>query len=394
MKILMLLENDFPPDTRVEKEAISLLEGGHEVAIASICFTDKPFVSGYRDISIYKKRISRFVYKSSAVALQFPFYFNFWIRYIREVRKDFPFDVIHIHDLPLAAVGSRMKKKMGVKMVLDLHENYPALVAASPYSTHLPGKILISVKRWRKYEKAQLHFADQVVAVVEEMADRVTALGAPAEKVNIVPNLPSLEELHFVKEKGDENYMTLFYSGGINYHRGLQVILRALPGLVRKRDNIRLWIVGNGSYLGQLKDLARDLGVSDYIVFWGWKPHPEMFALLAKSDLALIPHLRSEQTDNSSPNKLFDYMYYEKPILASDCRSVSRILHEANCGRTYRDSDPDHFTEVCNAIIDHPDRKKMGEEGRKAVLEKYNWSRSAKALLALYKKLYGDFQLN
>lgn len=385
----MVLENDFPPDVRVEKEAISLIGEGHEVAIASISLTEKPFLSVHKEISVYKKKISKFIYKSSAVALQFPFYFNFWYNYLSEVRNAFYFDVIHVHDLPLAAVGYKVKKKWGTKLVLDLHENYPALVEASPYSKKFPGKLLISLERWRTYETEQLHHADQIITVVDEMADRIRNLGVQDEKISIVPNLPALEKLQDVHEDVEKEYLTLFYSGGINYHRGLQVIIKALPGLVEKRQNIRLWVVGEGSYRNNLKDLAEKLDVSNYIVFWGWKPHDEMFSLLARADIALIPHLRSEQTDNSSPNKLFDYMYYQKPILASDCRSVVRILNETGCGIAYKDTSSSAFTDACNRLIDNPDRKMMGEAGRKAVTQKYNWSYSERALQAIYRTISG-----
>jgi len=58
------------------------------------------------------------------------------------------------------------------------------------------------------------------------------------------------------------------------------------------------------------------------------------------ADVAIIPHLKSEQTDNSSPNKLYEYMYLMKPIVASNCNSVKRIVEEGQSGIIYQHESP------------------------------------------------------
>jgi hypothetical protein len=79
MKILMILENEFPPDERVEKEIAVLQNSGFELAIAAYTFKNKPNIEKYNGYTIYRKKIPLLIYKSSAAGLIQPFYF-----YIRQ----------------------------------------------------------------------------------------------------------------------------------------------------------------------------------------------------------------------------------------------------------------------------------------------------------------------
>ena len=387
MKILMLLENDFPPDVRVEKEALSLRSAGHEIAISSISNRKNPINSVYKEIHLFKKYISFFLKKSGAVALRFPFYFRYWKRFVNEVYKEFEFDLIHVHDLPLSSVGYWAKQKYKSGLVIDLHENYPALVEASPYSQTITGKILISIRQWRRYEYKMLKHADRIITVVEEMAKRIISLGIQEEKIYVVQNLPALDEKESVSKGKDEKKLVLFYSGGITLHRGLQDVIRALPLLYKKNPDLVLWVVGSGSYEQALKQMAEKLGVIHLVKFFGWLPFDKMTELQSMSDIALIPHLRSEQSDNSSPNKLFEYMLNGKAVLASDCLSVKRIIDETNSGKTYRSGDIESLSEQFEVLTDLQTRKKLAENGYRAVVERYNWQLSERSLLSLYQSM-------
>jgi len=386
MKVLMVLGSDFPPDVRVEKEAVSLRHDGHEVVIACISNIKPDSTEFYfKEIRIFKKHVSWFIYKSSAVALQFPFYFHFWRKYIKLIRKQFDFDVIHIHDLPLASVGLYFKRKYASKLVVDLHENYPALIEVSPFSNNFPGNLLISIKKWRRYEKNILPSADLIITVIDEMKMRIIALGVDQEIIGVVPNMPLISEMGFSEAAPDENYITLFYSGGVNFHRGLQIVIEGLSTIVNQNRNVRLWIVGDGSYMSTIVEQVNTLNLNEYVTFYGWKPFDEMMKIQSIADITLIPHLRSEQSDNSSPNKLYEYMFQRKPIIASNCLSVERILNETGAGIIYNSTDPESFVLAFQKVISQDTREEMGDKGYHAVKSSLNWDTAERELTTLYK---------
>ncbi len=387
MRILMVLDHEFPPDIRVENEIYSLVKEGHEIHIA--CFTqkNKPLYEETNQYKIYRRKISGFIYKSSVGCLKFPFYFNFWRNFIKDIVKNKAFDAIHIHDLPLARIGYEIKEQLKIRFVLDLHENWPAFVSAAAHTNTLLGKFLSPVHLWEKYERKMLSKADFIIAIVEEMKERLIAQGAMSEKVFVVPNTVRLDEYQNTKELPDNNFITFLYSGGIDNQRGLQIAMEGFAAVLKQYKNARLWIVGTGSYLKELREQSEQLNLSNNVIFWGWQKPDKMFALIHKADIAIIPYIRTVQTDCSSPNKLFQYMYASKPVLASNCTSIERILKETEGGICYKHNDPDDF--ASKAIIlaaNHSLRSKMGENGYAAVIKKYNWDNTSRVLNNIYKK--------
>ena len=105
-------------------------------------------IDTYGKAIIHRKKITPFIYKSSVGCLKFPFYFNFWRKYISGLFEKENFDVIHIHDLPLSRIGVEMKKKFNARLVIDLHENWPALIKTAAHTQTFLGKLLSSNRQW------------------------------------------------------------------------------------------------------------------------------------------------------------------------------------------------------------------------------------------------------
>jgi glycosyltransferase involved in cell wall biosynthesis len=91
------------------------------------------------------------------------------------------------------------------------------------------------------------------------------------------------------------------------------------------------------------------------------------------------------------PNKLFDYMLCGLPVVASDFPEIRKVVGEAGCGVLVDPTDPDAIAEAIIYLLEHPDEaRKMGENGRRAVEERYNWGEMEGRLLDLYRSLNGS----
>ena len=134
----MTLENEFPHDERVEKEAKALVKSGHEVHLICYTKTSQKTTENWNNIHIHRFKIKKWTYKSSALSLQFPFYFNKWHHELNQMLENNDFDVIHIHDLPLISIIWKLKNKFSFKIVLDLHENWPVLMEMGAFSSKFP----------------------------------------------------------------------------------------------------------------------------------------------------------------------------------------------------------------------------------------------------------------
>ncbi len=382
----MVLDHEFPADIRVEKEIQTLIFAGHAVDLA--CYTQKnrKHVEEAIGFKILRKSISKFILKTSVGALKFPFYFNFWYSFLEYLIKNNNYNAIHVHDLPLAKVGYDLSRKHNLKFILDLHENWPVLMDLSPHTKSLLGRFLHSNRQWLEYERKYATLADGVVVVADEMKNRLLNKGVVNNKIFTVPNTTDIDIYNNLKDNSsNSNNLILFYSGGINKHRGIEIIIMGL-GKMSLPSNFSFWIVGKGRNEAQLKNLVNELNLNKCVHFLGWKSQKEVYELTLQSDVTVIPHLKNEHSDNTSPNKIFHYMLAKKPVIASNCNYIQNIIEKENCGIIYKNDSPDDFVEKLKMLLKDSDRRSLlGENGYKAVINNYNWENTSKALINLYK---------
>lgn len=389
MKVLMILDHIFPPDTRVENEISSLAAAGHEVHIACFAQEGKPLVEKTTTCIIHRKKISKFTFKASVGVLKFPFYFNFWRKFVKELFRDNHFDVIHIHDLPLAKIGLEAKKKYGVKYILDLHENWPVLLQLSQHTNTFLGKLLSSNRQWVDYEKVMCRQADEIIVVVDEAKNRIASLGVDKDKIHVVSNTLDLNQFDVIERKGfNKDDFRLLYVGGINYHRGIQYVIDAIAILKERNINVCFDLVGDGRYLENIKQQIKDKHVEDRVIVHGFKKYTQIPEAYENASLAIIPHVKSGHTDNTIPHKIFQYLYAEIPILTSNCDPLERIVNETHSGLSYHYDNPKELAETIENLYKNPEKlNDFIHYGRKAVIEKYNWAVDGAKLTELYRSI-------
>ena len=166
----MVLSSTFPTDSRVEKEAISLSENGHNVHIVSYSDGNSKKIENTQFGIVHRIEASNLLKnKLSALALILPFYFIFWKKHIKKLFNIYTYDAIHIHDLPLSKVGYYFKKKYGCKLICDQHEFYSNWIKETAHMNTLFGKLISRLSNWEDYEKKYLKLADLIITVAKPL---------------------------------------------------------------------------------------------------------------------------------------------------------------------------------------------------------------------------------
>jgi glycosyltransferase involved in cell wall biosynthesis len=282
-------------------------------------------------------------------------------------------------------------KHFNLPVVGDLHENYADAIQYYKFSTTFPGNILISSKKWKEKEKEWVSQSDYIITVVEEMKNRIEQY-VNSDNVIIYGNYPNLKEFLNYEEDKEllekyNNKFVITYIGGFDYHRGIDILLESLTFLSGLKD-LKLCLIGKGKNLNELKDKINKLNISDKVDFIGWIHSNKLPNYFKLSSIGIIPHLKSVQTDNSSPNKLFQYMAMSVPVISTNCNSLKRMVNESECGLIYEyDNAQDLADKVIQLYKNEKLKKEMGENGKKAVIEKYNWENTSKNLIELYEKI-------
>jgi glycosyltransferase involved in cell wall biosynthesis len=395
---MVLAHRDFPPDIRVEKETRALLQAGHRVVIVCENLKGRPRHGEWKGALIIRLNIPPFIPRRLFyLPLYLTFYDPFWARVLSRVAERHHIDAFHVHDLPMAGTTLTVGKRMGLHVILDFHENYPASVRLMfEISPSLWRRLMYSdTHRWELYEKRCAMEADRVIVVVEEGRDRLVARGIPWDKIMVVSNTVDVDYFSSLSVPANLGYepkddFVISYVGGFAKDRGLDLAIEAMPEVIEAIPNARLLLVGDGGNRPELEALAKNLGLADKVAFTGWQSFHKIPAYVGLSDVCLVPHLSNPQRETTIPHKLFQYMGLGKPVVVSSCRPLKRIVEETGSGLIFEAGNSKALAETIVSLKEQERRWQLGSRGKEAVLKKYNWRKEADKLLGLYEGLSSD----
>ncbi|MGI9531445.1 glycosyltransferase family 4 protein [Lutimonas sp.] len=398
MRIGMILDKTFPPDPRVENEALALINGGHQVFLFCLGYKGSYEEEEYHDIQVKRYTSNRLEYKLSALSYTLPFYKSMMSKKVAHFMEMNKIDVIHVHDMVVADAVLKANKKFQRPFVLDLHENRPEIMKWYPHMQTFPGNLMISAKAWKKKEKELVKKADRVIVVTKESKDELkNRAKVPAEKIVVVPNTVKKS---FYKDYTTEfsilekykNKFVLLYLGDTGLRRGLLTAIEAVGILAEDKtmkEQMKLVIVGQNSTDSVLKQKVKELDLEAVVDFEGWQDVGLFPSYLLAAHVGISPLHKNLHHDTTYANKLFQYMSFSIPLLVSDVLAQKNLINQVHCGLVHKDSDVQDMADKILTLYDDPARAhKMGKQGRLFIEEKFSWERVSENL----KDVYLDFE--
>jgi glycosyltransferase involved in cell wall biosynthesis len=214
----------------------------------------------------------------------------------------------------------------------------------------------------------------------------------PPERVFVVRSGPSLDRMKVLPPepalKSGRKYL-VGYVGVMGRQEGLDYLLQAAAHIVHQlgRTDVHFGLVGGGTSLDEIKALAQELGVADYVTFTGRVPDAELLAMLNTADVCVNPDIATEMNDISTMNKIMEYMALGKPIVQFDL-AEGRYSAQAASLYARRNDAVDLAAKIVELLDDPERRRQMGEYGRRRVIEELEWRHEVPKLLAAYEALW------
>ncbi|MGN0380146.1 MAG: glycosyltransferase family 4 protein [Butyrivibrio sp.] len=371
IKVCHFTSTHNPKDQRIfYKECVSLADNGYEVYLVEQGESEKD--SGVNIVGTKERNKGR--------------YYRLLVRprKVYKLAKKIDADIYHFHDMELIPYALRLKKA-GKKVIFDYHEDYASRFA---YSDALPGPKWMKkffAALYCKYEKRAIAKFDAMISVTPHICSRLAQINA---NTVMITNYPLIYDDAWGKEHkylGNSDYIA--FAGQVSETYRLAFITKA----IQKIDGIRFKICGPQRKKDDLEKIinADENGKVDY---QGVISYMEIPDFLGKSRCAIVISPYGPNTGGKigtlGNNKLFEAMLCGVPVICSDFELWKEIIEEEKCGICVSPNRAEEVEDAVKYIVAHPNEaEQMGVNGRKAVLDKYNWKTQECKLMELYKAL-------
>ncbi len=364
--ICHLASNHEGLDTRIAlKECVSLASAGydtHLVITASAADVAKAAASGVKvhPLPQSPERFARMIKHA-------------WRCY--RIASSVGASVYHFHDPELIPYGMLFRLR-GRHVIYDVHEDYPRDILDKYWLPKWLRKPVSGAVGALEYLGARWFFG--VVAATPLIARRFRRMTSTAVNIN---NYPWPAEL-LPPEVSQARESQVCYVGNITRIRGLRAIIDALP-LV---PQVTFVLCGQFSEPGFEAELRAQSGWRQ-VRFLGKVDRERARQVMAQSIAGLVTFLPVRSHLDAQPNKLFEYMSAELPVIASDFPLWREIVGGTGAGICVDPQSPEAIAGAIHMLLDdRAGAERMGRAGRQAVLRTYNWPSEAEKLVQFYQE--------
>jgi glycosyltransferase involved in cell wall biosynthesis len=296
-------------------------------------------------------------------------------KYILLKLKEIKPKIIHFHDPELLFIVNKCRK-LGYKVIYDVHEDLPKQILNKHYIPNLFRIILSKLATFieAKYSRN----IDAIVCTTEIIAKRFKEYN---KSVIVVCNYPLLSELKISNKNYSLRSNNICYIGSISRTRGVEYLIQSLAN-----TNIKLELAG--SFSGISYDDLKQLRGFENINYLGVLNRQEIVNLLNDVKIGVVTLLPTKSYIESLPIKMFEYMLAGIPIITSNFILWEDVVIGNNCGIMVDPINIIGIRNACEYLLNNPDvAENMGINGRNAVLSKYNWDIESVKLISLYHDL-------
>lgn len=374
IKVCHMTSAHGPEDVRIfHKECVSLAKAGYDVYLVERGDTyDK---NGVHIVGIGEITGGRF-HRMTAVA-----------KAVYKKALEIDADIYHFHDPELLPYGLKLKR-IGKKVIFDSHENYPKQIMIKKYLPIYFRKVISLL--YKKYEEYVLGKIDAVIYPC--MENGIHPMVGRCKNCVTIDNYPLLSELYdyydekkyVFKEEG-----ALCYIGSLTYERGVSNVVKAIRDV-----DCKLYLAGR-FVSSKYEDDVKQISGWEKVDYVGFLNRSQVREIINRSVIGISTLLNVGQYAEpwNLSTKVYEYISLGIPVILTKNKFDEMTIEKYKFGVCV---DPDNINEFSNAIrvlLNNEElRREMGENGRRAVKEVFNWDTQAENLFSLYEELVKELE--
>jgi glycosyltransferase involved in cell wall biosynthesis len=358
-RICMVAYSHYESDGRVKRYAEALAERGDRVDVLALkrspAEPDEASVGGVRIRNLIS-RVGKTEHSPAAFlmpVLRFLWRSTFWIakRHLRE-----RYDVFHVHNMPdFLVFAAALPKLMGAKVILDIHDIVPEF-----YGNKFGGakkSPVVVVALLKGMERICAAVADKVIISnhlwLEKYARRTGANGKCSVFINHVDG--GVFQPH-ERTRQDKKSIILF-PGGLQWHQGLDIALRAFKRVRRDVPNAEFHIYGDGSWKTELVRLAESLECNGSVRFFDPVRITEIASIMTNADLGVVPKRADSFGNEAYSTKIMEFMSVGVPVIVSETK-IDRYYFNDSVVRFFESGNDAALAVQMRDLLQKPEERK------------------------------------
>jgi PEP-CTERM/exosortase A-associated glycosyltransferase len=318
-------------------------------------------------------------------------------RRIEAVAREIRPDLIHAHSpvlnvLPALKVG----RQLGIPVVYEVRAFWED-AAVDHGSTREDSP---RYRLTRALETHAIRQAAHVFTICEGLRADIVGRGVPASKVTVVPNAVDVKSFQLARQAdpalqqqwGLQDLTVIGFIGSFYAYEGLDLLVRAMPALLRERPDLALLLVGGGPQESVLKSLVHQLGLQDRVIFTGRVPHQDVGRYYDLIQVLVYPRHAMRLTELVTPLKPLEAMAQGHLFVASDVGGHRELVQHDQTGILFKADDPEALTRAVLDLLGQPERwPALRVNGRHFVESIRNWPSSVAQYKPAYEALTREF---
>jgi PEP-CTERM/exosortase A-associated glycosyltransferase len=300
-------------------------------------------------------------------------------------------DIIHAHSPVLDAVPAiRVGRKLGIPVVYEIRAFWED--AAVDHGSTQEGSL--RYKLTRALETWAVKNADAVTVICEGLRKDLAARGIPANKITVIPNAVDVEQFEMggkpdlaLKMKlGLGTSRVLGFIGSFYAYEGLDLLIAALPSILKQMPDVKVLLVGGGPQDAALKRQVMTLDLMDRVIFTGRVPHADVNRYYDLVDVLVYPRHPMRLTELVTPLKPLEAMAQGRLMVASDVGGHKELIQDGKTGVLFHAGNAGDLASKVVGLLKYEEGwERMKKNGRQFVETERNWAAS----VARYRSVYG-----
>jgi glycosyltransferase involved in cell wall biosynthesis len=384
-RICMVSYSFFKQDNRVMRYADALVERGDRVDVIALKpAPDSPTHEIVNGTRLHRVQLRRKDEKGKvSYLLRLLKFLGVASWHLARKHVNARFDLIHVHNIPDFLVFTTLIPKLtGARVILDIHDIVPEFFGSkfgggsqSPYF-----KLLL------QEERLSAALADHIIISNHIWQEKLIARSIPQEKCSVIVNHVDMGIFYPHQRIRKDGAFLMSFPGGLQWHQGLDVAIRAFAIVVKEFPDAQFHIHGDGSYRDTLVALIHELRLEDSVKIFDAVPIRDVPTIMANSDLGIVPKRADSFGNEAYSTKIMEFMSQGVPVLISRTK-IDSFYYNDSVVRFFESGNVDDLATKIICLIRNPALRKSLIAPALEYVNQNNWGRKKEQYFQLVDAL-------